>query len=47
MITDDNPKGWAVVETIEKWRTINPEILKGRENEGNEPTFTENGFIKI
>lgn len=44
-----NPRDWMVVETIEKWRKINPEILEGRENVGSKPTLTKDKdrFIKI
>jgi hypothetical protein len=47
VITKSNPRDWMVVETIEKWRKINPEILEGRENVDSKPTFTKDGFIKI
>lgn len=46
-VTNSNPRNWMVVETIEKWRKINPEILKFRNDVGNKPIFTKDGFIKI
>lgn len=47
VITKSNPRDWMVVETIEKWRKINPEILEGCNNVGSKSTFTRDGFIKI